>query len=94
MSSKPPDRWTEPPPDFRYLLFERVSPDDNENRYYYLAWQETLLGLGILRIWGRKGETQRLAVAPYPSLAEAWPALRATIRTRLRNGYVIVEERL
>jgi len=74
---------------FRYLYFERIDPEANENRYY---WQETLLGPGVLRIWGRKGETQWLAVTPYPSLAEAWPAIRATIRARLRRGYALVEE--
>ncbi len=88
----PPDRWTQPPATFGYLLFERISPEANEHRYYYLAWQETLLGPGVLRIWGRKGETQRLTVTPFPSLAAAWPSLRATIRARLRRGYVRVGE--
>ena len=89
---KLPDRWTAPPATFRYILFERVSPADNANRYYYLAWQGTLLGPGVLRIWGRKGETQRLAVTPFGSLVEAWPMVRGVIRARLRKGYVIVGE--
>jgi hypothetical protein len=25
-------------PGFTYLLLERVNPDKNENRFYYLAW--------------------------------------------------------
>ncbi len=76
------DRWTEPPADFRYLLFERVNSPENEFRYYYLAWQQTLLGPAALRIWGRKGETQRL------------PAIRSHIWDRLRHGYEIVREEI
>ena len=85
-----PDPWAAPPDDFRYLLFERVDPEENAFRYYYLAWQDTLLGWGIVRVWGRKGETQNLRVEPFGSLAEAWPTIRGTIKDRLRHGYRIV----
>jgi len=90
--SDQPDRWATSPGDFRYLLFERVNPEENEFRFYYLAWQPTLLGSAIVRLWGRKGETQQLRVEPFASLDEAWPSIRATIRARLRHGYRIVAE--
>ena len=86
-----PDQWTEPPDAFDYLLFERINPEENENRYYYLAWQPTLLGWGVVRIWGRKGETQNLRVEPFSSLSEAWPTIRSVIRDGLNHGYRIVE---
>ncbi len=80
------------PAAFRYALFERVNPERNEARYYYLAWQATLFDTGaVVRLWGRKGETQRELATPYPTLDEAWPLLRRLIRTRLRRGYRVVE---
>jgi predicted DNA-binding WGR domain protein len=64
----------------------------DEHRYYVAAWQPTLFGWGVMSVWGRKGETQNLRVEPFPSLAEAWPAIRGHIRARLRHGYQIVGE--
>jgi predicted DNA-binding WGR domain protein len=80
----------DPPHDFSYILFELVNPENNENRYYYLAWQRTLLDSGaIVRIWVRRGESQRAKSDPFPSLSEAWPAIWRHIRTRLRHSYRI-----
>ena len=31
------DQWSDPPPDFQYIHFERRNPALNEYRYYYLA---------------------------------------------------------
>jgi len=31
-----------------------------------------------------------VAITPFPSLAVAWPFIRAIIRARLRHGYRIV----
>jgi hypothetical protein len=31
------------PPGVTYLLLERVDPKQNENRFYYLAWQPVLV---------------------------------------------------
>ena len=47
----------------------------------------------IVRIAGRKldGRQQIFAPLPYPTFEEAWPAIRAIIRKRLRNGYQIVD---
>ena len=84
------DEWTNPPKAFRYIHFELINPGLNQRRFYLISWQETLLGPGVVRVWGRKGETQTLTVDPFPSLGEAWPTIRATIRSRLRHGYKVV----
>jgi len=84
MCPKPADRWTDPSADFRYLLFERVDPAKNEDRFYSLAWHPTLLDAGVVvRIYGRKGRSQTTQITPFPSLADAWPTIRRHIRTRL-----------
>ena len=83
---------TDPPADFTFVLFERVDPAENAARYYLIAWQPTLFGWGVVRIWGRKGQTQHLRTDPFPSLNEAWPTIRSHIRTRLRHGYCIVSQ--
>jgi predicted DNA-binding WGR domain protein len=80
-------------PIFTYLLLERVDPAKNENRFYYLAWQPSLFDYGtVVRMYGRRdGQQRKLRPLPYPSLAEAWPLIRALIRRRLRHGYQIKE---
>jgi predicted DNA-binding WGR domain protein len=78
---------------FTYLLLERVNLEKNENRFYYLAWQSTLFAEGaVVRSYGRKdGQRRTLSPLSYPSLAAAWPLIRAILRRRLRHGYKIVE---
>jgi predicted DNA-binding WGR domain protein len=85
-------KWDVPPADFRYVLFERVEPEENANRFYYLAWQPTLLDRqAVVRMYGRKGESQ-FVVPPrsFNSLAEAWPLVRSVIKKRLKRGYQVV----
>lgn len=81
--------WEKPLPGFRLLLFEMTDYAMNSHRFYYLAWQPTLLDAGtVVRIWGRKGGQQRhLSPQPFASLEDAWPLLRSIIKTRLRHGY-------
>ncbi len=80
------------PSDFRYVLFERVNPERNEARFYYLAWQRTLFNDGaVVRLWGRKGQTQHSLQTPVATLEEAWPLLVRLIRLRLRRGYRVVD---
>jgi predicted DNA-binding WGR domain protein len=80
-------------PGFTYLLLERIDLAKNENRFYYLAWQPSLFDYGtVVRMYGRRdGQQRRLSPLPYPSLADAWPVIRALIRRRLRHGYQIKE---
>jgi predicted DNA-binding WGR domain protein len=80
-------------PGCTYLLLERVNPEQNENRFYYLAWQSALFDEGtVVRSYGRKdGQRRTLTPIPYPSLAEAWPFIRAILRRRLQHGYRIVD---
>jgi predicted DNA-binding WGR domain protein len=87
------DNWDAPPTDFSFILFERVRPEHNERRYYYLAYQPTLFDDGaVIRLYGRKGVSQRLITPqPFGSLQAAWPLLREIIKTRLRHGYRIVQ---
>lgn len=84
--------WQEPPEDFRYILFERIDPEDNAYRYYYISWQQTLFGWGIVRFWGRKGETQQTRIDHFDSLVQAWPTIRGHIRDRINHGYHIVSK--
>ena len=88
-------RWETPRADFTYLLFERVEPAENANRFYYLGWMPTLLhSNAVVRFFGRKGETQRMIQPqPFDTLAEAWPLVRSIIKARLRHGYRIVQPR-
>ena len=88
------NRWAVPPEDFQYVLFERVNPERNEDRFYYLGFMPALEGLAIVRVYGRKGEMQRvLPPLPFDSLEAAWPTLRRCIETRLRRNYTIVQPR-
>lgn len=84
---------TTPPAAFNYILFERVNPTRNEARYYYLSLQPTLFHpLAVVRLYGRKNETQRqVPPTPVNDLADAWPLIRRVIRTRLRHGYKITQ---
>lgn len=78
---------------FTYVLLERVNPEKNENRFYYLAWQQSLFADGaIVRSCGR-GDGQRRILTPLPnhSFDEAWPLILKILRLRLRHGYNIVE---
>ncbi len=85
------DEWTEPPVDFGQVLFDRTDLAFNARRFYQVSWEPTLLDEGaVVRTYGRKGRWKRVAVTPFPSLAAAWPFIRATIRTRLRHGYRVV----
>ena len=85
--------WEKPPSDFHYVLFERVDPEKNINRFYYLGWTRTIFDAGaVIRLWGRKGgQQQTVQPAPFDSLDEAWPLIRSIIKARLRNGYRVVE---
>jgi predicted DNA-binding WGR domain protein len=84
--------WDHPCPNFQYILFERVNPERNEHRFYYLAYGLALEGPAIIRLWGRKGGWQQAATPlPCDSLAEAWPKIRACVKRRLRRGYRIVQ---
>ncbi|OIO94472.1 MAG: hypothetical protein AUK03_06700 [Anaerolineae bacterium CG2_30_64_16] len=57
-----------------------------------IAWQSTLLDDGaVVRTFGRKGRWKRVLTTPFPSLQAAWPFIRATVKTRLRHSYRIVE---
>jgi len=78
---------------FSYIRFERIDAEKNEQRYYYLGWEETLFDKGaVVRRYGRlNGQAHVLAPEPFPTLDEAWPYIRSIIRRRLRNGYKIVQ---
>jgi len=85
--------WETPPSNFSYILFERVDLAENANRFYYMSWQPSLLHpKAVVRMYGRKGETQRLITPqPFDSLEAAWPLMRSIIRARLRHGYRVVQ---
>ena len=80
------------PENFRYILFEKTAPQRNVDRFYYVAWQATLLDDGaILRLYGRKGGWQRmLAPLPFASVADARPTLESLVKRRLKRGYRVV----
>jgi hypothetical protein len=85
------DQWTNPPSDFRCVLFDRTDPPKNAQRFYLVGWLPTLLDDGaVVMMYGRKGASQRTRILPFASLAVAWPTIRATICARLRHVYRIV----
>lgn len=82
--------WNAPFPGFRFVLFDRTDPVQNVQRFYLVAWLPTLFEEGaVVRMFGRKSVSQRLYSTPFPSLTEAWPFIRSTIKARLRHGYQI-----
>lgn len=80
------------PPGFRSIRLERVSPARNEARFYIIVWQATLLEAGaVVRMWGRKGVSTRIASPlPFSDLDAAWPVIRRIIHRRLQRNYRIV----
>ena len=78
-------------PVFTYIELEHVDCARNAHRYYRLAWESNLLGQACLvRVWGRKGSPKRQRVTHFPTWTDAWPTVRALLRTRLRHGYRVV----
>ena len=76
-------------------LFERTNPADNISRFYYIAWQRTLLdpeGAGsVLRIYGRKGGHQRvLPSVSFDDGEEAAQYIQQLIQKREQRGYTLV----
>ncbi len=83
--------WESPLHDFHFVLFDRTEPEKNAHRFYLVGWMPTLFDKrAVVRMYGRKGETQRTVMAPFASLEEAWPLIRSLIKARLRHGYRIV----
>ncbi len=88
-----PMDWESPPSGFRFVLFDRTEPAKNAYRFYLIGWLPTLFDEGaVVRLYGRKGTTQRARATPFPSITEAWPLIRSVIKTRLRHGYQIVAQ--
>lgn len=81
-------------PHFRSVYLTRIDPDTNARRWYYIGWQETLFGKAVVRAYGRQGSDRRRVLAPvaFDCLDDAWPLIRKTLHTRLRHGYVIVND--
>jgi predicted DNA-binding WGR domain protein len=86
------DPWTNPPANFTYILFDLVNVEKNQNRFYRIGWQSTLVDASAVVVhYGRKGESQRSRVTPFDSLEAAWPTIKLAIRRRLKHGYRIIE---
>jgi predicted DNA-binding WGR domain protein len=84
--------FEQPPDSFGYVVFDRTADARDARRFYMIAWQSTLLDDGaVVRTFGRKGRWKRVLTTPFPSLQAAWPFIRATVKTRLRHRYRIVE---
>ncbi len=81
-------------PHFRHVYLTRIDADMNARRWYYIGWQETLFGKAVVRAYGRLGSDRRRVLAPvaFDCLDDAWPLIRKALRTRLRHGYVIVDD--
>ncbi len=86
-----PTDWESPPADFSFVLLDRTEPAKNAQRFYLVGWLPTLFDEGaVVRLYGRKGTTQRARATPFPSIIEAWPLIRSVIKTRLRHGYQVI----
>ncbi len=81
-------------PHFRHVYLTRIDAEANARRWYYIGWRETLFGKAVVRSYGRLGSDRRRVLAPvaFDCLDAAWPLIRKTLRTRLRHGYVIVDD--
>jgi len=59
--------------------------------FYLIGWMPTLPDeRAVVRMFGRKGETQRVITASFESLEAARPLIRSVIKARLRHGYQVV----
>lgn len=87
-----PNDWTDPPPQFRYILFHKTDPAANQYKFYYIAYLENLWGKNcVLRLYGRRGGSQRSRMTPVESLETAWPLIRQHIHRRLSHGYELID---
>lgn len=85
------DQWTRPPAAFYFALFHKTDPTANQCKFYYIAYQPNLWAENtVLRIYGRRCQSQRSLITPVADLPAAWPLIRRQIRRRLRRGYVLV----
>jgi hypothetical protein len=60
---KPDDRWTNPPPNSIYVLFDKTDPARSAQPYYLVAWLPTLfadVAVVLPRGWGRTSVSQRV----------------------------------
>lgn len=83
--------WETVPEEFHFAHFERVEPEKNARRFYVIGWQPTLFNQGaVVRMFGRKGESQRLVYTAFSTFDDAWPLIRKLAKTRLRHRYRLV----
>jgi predicted DNA-binding WGR domain protein len=86
--------WDEPPAEFTAVELMRIDPPANARRYYRIAWEPTLFDeYAVTRTYGRRGVWRRTRTIPFPTLEAAWPLIRASIKARLRHGYIVVNNR-
>ena len=69
-------------------LFTRIRPEENEQRWYAIAWGPTLFGAwGVQLSWGRLGTNRyQQQVLDFPTERQAMA--EAQVERRLKRGYV------
>jgi hypothetical protein len=74
-----------------YVTFSKIAME--KLIFLKLRWTAQLIHANaVVRLYGRKGESQRLITPqPFKSLTEAWPLIRSIIKTRLRHGYRVIQ---
>jgi predicted DNA-binding WGR domain protein len=71
-------------------LFTRIRPEENEQRWYAIAWGPTLFGAwGVQLSWGRLGTNRyQQQVQDFPTERQAMTEAQAQVERRLKRGYV------
>jgi len=72
----------------RELLLQRIDPDRNMRRYYWMTVERDLFGgASLIREWGRLGARGQRRIEPHVDEGEAVSALLQLARRKRRRGY-------
>jgi predicted DNA-binding WGR domain protein len=69
--------------------FTRIRPEQNEQRWYVVAWAPTLFDTwGVILAWGRLDDNRyRQRILEFPTPDEAAAEARTQMERRLKRGY-------
>jgi len=73
-------------------LLQRISPEENMNRWYFVAIQPTLFDkFAVVIAWGRRdNEFQQWRAIPAVSDEQARQMVDKIVRQKLRRGYQLI----
>ncbi|HQF63995.1 MAG TPA: WGR domain-containing protein [Anaerolineaceae bacterium] len=73
-------------------LLQHISPEENMNRWYFLAIQPTLFdACAVVIAWGRRdNEFQQWRAIPAASDEQARQMVEKIVQQKLRRGYQLI----